>query len=164
MEGVDYFEMYIAAVQWTTVRLMLMLEVIVDLKSEQGDVTAGFLRAELNKGEKVYVVMPQGFSQKGKILSLNCTMCGLKQLLRAFWQYIVQKMESCEMKQSNLDPCLYVGEEVVSVVFVDDILFCAKDEKDIHDLALNLHELGVDMEQEEDEAGFLGVGIEKNED
>ncbi|KAL7523703.1 hypothetical protein ACHAWF_002210, partial [Thalassiosira exigua] len=71
---------------------MLMLEVLVDLKSDQGNVTAGLLRAESNKGEKVYVEMPQGISQKGKVLSLNCTICGLKQLLRGFWQYMVQKM------------------------------------------------------------------------
>jgi hypothetical protein len=164
IEGVDYFETYAPVVQWTTIRLMLMLEVLLDLKSKQGDVTAAFLHAELNEGERVYIEMPQGFRQKGKVLSLNRTIYGLKQSPRAFWQYMVQKMEASGMKQSNLDPCLFVGEKVIAVVFVDDILFWAKDEKYIHDLALNLRELGVDLEQEEDAAGFLGVRIEKNKD
>ncbi|KAL7528062.1 hypothetical protein ACHAWF_002423, partial [Thalassiosira exigua] len=65
---------------------------------------------------------------------------------------------------SNLDPCLFVGEKVITVVFVDDILFWAKDEREIDYLALNLRNLGVDLEQEEDAAGFLGVRIKKNKD
>ena len=73
---------------------MLMLEVLLDLKSKQGDVTAAFLHAKLNEGERVYIEMPQGFRQKGKVLSLNRTIYGLKQSHRAFWQYMVQKMEA----------------------------------------------------------------------
>ncbi|KAL7544959.1 hypothetical protein ACHAWF_008329 [Thalassiosira exigua] len=56
---------------------------------------------------------------------------------------------------SNLDPCLFVGEKVIAVVFIDDILFWEDIEKDIHNFALNLCEIGVDLEQEEDALGFL---------
>lgn len=45
LEGVDFFETYAPVVQWTTVRLMLILEVLLDLKSKQGDVTGAFLMA-----------------------------------------------------------------------------------------------------------------------
>ena len=44
-EGVYYFETYAPLVQWTTVILMLVLEVILDLKSKQGYVTATFLNS-----------------------------------------------------------------------------------------------------------------------
>mmetsp|Transcript_12103 Transcript_12103/g.26309 ORF Transcript_12103/g.26309 Transcript_12103/m.26309 type:complete len:131 (+) Transcript_12103:742-1134(+) len=39
-EGIDFFETYAPVAQWTTVRLMLILEVLLNLKSKQGDVTA----------------------------------------------------------------------------------------------------------------------------
>ncbi|KAL7519688.1 hypothetical protein ACHAWF_000950 [Thalassiosira exigua] len=123
IEGVDYFETYAPVVQWTTVRLMLMLQVLLDLKSKQGDMTASFLHDELNEGEKVYIEMPQGFRQKVKVLSLNRTIYGLKQSPRTFWQYMVQKMKACEMKQSILDPCMFVGKKVIAVVFVFMISF-----------------------------------------
>ena len=62
-------------VQWTTAQLMLILEILLDLKSKQGDVTAAFLCGELGDDEKVYVVMPLGFRKAGKVLKLNklCT-------------------------------------------------------------------------------------------
>ena len=36
IEGIDFFETYAPVVQWTTVQLMLILEVLLDLKSKQG--------------------------------------------------------------------------------------------------------------------------------
>ena len=61
LEGVNFFKTYAPVVQWMTVRLMLILEVLLGLKSKQGDVTAAFLHADLGKDEKVFVEMPQGF-------------------------------------------------------------------------------------------------------
>ena len=81
---------------------------------------------------------------------------------RAFWQYLLSKMEACDMKQSKFDPCLFVGERMLTICYVDDILFWAKDIKDIEKLAQKLHETDIDLEQEEDTAGFLGVCMEKN--
>ena len=48
-------------------------------------------------------------------------------------------------------------------MYVDDFLFWAKDEKDIHDLALRLREEEMDLEQEDDAAGFLGVRLSKDD-
>ncbi len=161
-EGIDFFETYAPVVQWTTVRLMLILEVLLDLKSKQGDVTAAFLHADLGKEEKVYVRMPMGFRKQGKVLKLKKTLYGLRQSPRAFWKYMVDKMELCDMPQSKLDPCLFVGKKVICICYVDDLLFWARDEKDIHDLAIKLREQGVDLEQEDDAAGFLGVRLERD--
>ena len=42
---------------------------------------------------------------------------------------------------------------------MDDIIFCTKNDDDIHDLAMELQELGVDLEQEDDASVFLGVTL-----
>ena len=57
LEGIDLFETYAAVVKWSTVQLMLILEVLLGLKSKQGDVTATFLHSDLVKDEKVFVEM-----------------------------------------------------------------------------------------------------------
>ena len=57
LEGIDLFETYAAVVKWSTVRLMLILEVLLGLKSKQGDVSATFLHSDLVKDEKVFVEM-----------------------------------------------------------------------------------------------------------
>ena len=86
LEGVDFFETYAPLVQWTTICLMFILEVILDLKSaKQGDVTCAFLHADLGPGETVYVDMPLGFNVKIKngkrqVLKLNTTLYGLCQV------------------------------------------------------------------------------------
>ena len=56
-------------------------------------------------------------------------------------------MKACDMHQSKFDPCLFVGEKVMCIVYVDDLIFWARDEDDIHDLAMQLRDLGVDLEQ-----------------
>ena len=113
LEGIDYFETYAPVVQWTTVRLLLILEVLLKLKSKQGDVTAAFLHSELEEGENVYVEMSLGFRKQGKVLKLKKTLYGLKQSSRSFWKYLTRAMEACNMEVSNIDPCLFVGEKVL---------------------------------------------------
>ena len=68
------------------------------------------------------------------------------------------------MLQSNFYPWLFIGDKVIWRVFVDDLIFWAKDESDIHDLAMKLCGLGVDLEQEQDAARFLEVNLERDEE
>jgi hypothetical protein len=165
MEKENNFETYCPVVQWTTVRLMLILEVLLGLKSKQGDITAAFLHAEVEEDRNIYVEMPRGFRKPGKVLRLKRWLYGNRESPREFWKYLTRKLENQGLKQSEFDPCLFVGEKVTCIVYVDDLLFWAKDEDDITDLAIKLREEeGVDLEQEDDAAGFLGVTLERDAD
>ena len=66
LEGVDFFETYAPVVQWTMIRLMFILEVLLGLKSKQGGITCAFLHANLASDEPVYVDMPLGLKIKNK--------------------------------------------------------------------------------------------------
>ncbi len=83
LEGIDFFKTsYAPAVQWTTIRPMFILEILLGLKSKQGKVHCAFLHGELEPGENVYVEMPLGFSQYSKdgtrkVLKLKKTLYGL---------------------------------------------------------------------------------------
>ena len=127
-KGIDLFKTYAPVFQWTTVILILMMEVLLGLKSKQGNVTADFLLADLGEDEKVFVDMPRGFKVKGKngrnkVLKLKKTLSGLCQSPRAFWKYMTSKMELYGMVQSKMDPCLFVGKKVMAIMYVDDICF-----------------------------------------
>ncbi len=109
--------------------------------------------------------MPLGFTQYlkngiQKVLKLKKTLYRLRQSPRAFWKYITEKLESSGLEQSKFDPCLFVGSNVICVVYVDDLIFWGKDTLEINKSAMQLHELGVDLEQEDDATGFLGVTLE----
>ena len=108
LEGIDFFETYAPVVQWMTVRLMLILEVLLGLKSKQGDVAADFLHASLGEEEKVFVDIPWGLETKGKngrikVLKLKKTIYVLRQSPRAIWKYMASKMEICGIVQSKLE-------------------------------------------------------------
>ena len=135
--------MYAPVVQWTTVRLMLVLEVLIGLKYKQGEMTAAFLHADLGEDEKVFVDMTLGFGVKvkngrNKVLKLKKMLYGLRQSPRAFWKYMTSKMELCGMVQSKMDPCLFIGKKVMAIIYVDDILFWSANVNAIHDKAMKL--------------------------
>jgi hypothetical protein len=79
---------------------MLILEVLLGLKSKQGDVTAAFLHALLGPNEHIYCEMPLGFRIPGKVLKLKKTLYGLRQPPCAFWKYLVENMAICGMVQN----------------------------------------------------------------
>jgi hypothetical protein len=69
------------------------------------------------------------------------------------------------LKQSNKDPCLFIGTKVIAVIYVDDILFYSKDPSEIDKVVNALkNEHGVAIRKEGDAEGFLGVDITKRDD
>jgi hypothetical protein len=53
LEGIDFFETYAPVVQWTTIRLIFILEILLGLKSKQGNVLCAFLHGEPEPGKNV---------------------------------------------------------------------------------------------------------------
>ena len=88
---------------------------------------------------------------------------GLCQAPCTYWKYLVENLKACGISQSKLDSCLFIGKKVICSCYVDDLLFRSKCEGHINELAILFHHCGVNLEQEDDAAGFLGVRIEHDE-
>ena len=67
------------------------------------------------------------------------------------------------MIQYNLVPWLFIGDKVICIVYVDNLLLWKKDKSNIRDLEMKIHDLGVDLEQEGDSAVLTGVNLERYE-
>ena len=91
IEGVDYFDTFAPVVNWTTVRIMLIMSIILNLSTKQVDYTAAFVHApidlpprynQMSKREQeqagIYIEMHRGFMQSGKVLKLKKSLYGLK--------------------------------------------------------------------------------------
>ena len=61
LEEIDFFGTYAPVVQWTTIQLILTIEILRGLKSKQGDVVANFIHADIVEGENVYINTPKRF-------------------------------------------------------------------------------------------------------
>ena len=161
VEGLDYFETWSPVVQWTTVRLMLILATVLDLKSSQADITAAFVHAELPAHEQVYIHQPRGFTVNGRdyVLRLKRSLYGLKQSPRHFFKFLVAKLEKQGLKQSAFDPCLFIGEDVIVIAYVDDLLMYSQDQFKIDHLIARLQQENIWIRKEGSAEGFLGVDI-----
>ena len=49
LEGVDYFETFAPVVNWTTVRLLLVMSIVLGLATTQADYTAAFVQSPINR-------------------------------------------------------------------------------------------------------------------
>jgi hypothetical protein len=83
-EGIDYFETWAPVVQWSTVRIVMILALKLKLISVQCNITAAFIHGRVT--EDIYVHQPRGFHRgKGdEVLKLKRTLYGLKQAPQYF--------------------------------------------------------------------------------
>ena len=169
IEGVDYFDTFAPVVQWSTVRLLLVLSVSLGLATKQVDYVSAFCQAPIE--EDVYIEHPRGWRnlnklgvkekfKDGHVLKLNRSVYGLKQSPKNFFELLKKNLESCGLVQSQLDACLFIGPSVICVCYVDDCLFFAPSESDIDKCINAIKKCGMDLQVEDSVAGFLGVHIE----
>lgn len=162
IEGVDFFDTYAPVVSWTTVRFLLVLSVVLKLATKQVDYVSAFIQAHIH--DDVYVEMPRGFREPGKVLKLKRSLYGLRQSPRNFFEHLKGVLLKCGFQQSACDPCLFVADRVLCLTYVDDCLFFAPTEKDIDEMIRVLREKGMELNVESDVAGFLGVLLKRNEE
>jgi hypothetical protein len=161
-EGVDYFETFAPVVEWATVRFLLIMSLILGLHTAQVEYVAAFIQSDIDT--KVYDEMPHGFSTPGKVLKLKKSLYGLKQSPRNHYQNLKSKLEDLGFVSCASDPCLFVSDKVIALVYVDDTLFFARNPEDVDITIKGLRDLGMKLQKEEDVAGFLGVHIDRRDD
>jgi transposase InsO family protein len=165
IDGVDVFDTYAPVVSWTTVRLLLVLSISLGLATSQVDYTAAFVQAKLPASDgEIFVEMPRGFSTGGKVLKLKRSLYGLRQSPKNFFDHLKERLEYCGFAQSMSDPCLFISDRVICLVYVDDCLFYSPAPSDIDVMIEKLRDAELDLEVESDVSGFLGVLIDRRED
>jgi hypothetical protein len=107
--------------------------------------------------------MPRGFSQPGKVLKLKKSLYGLKQAPRNFFQHLKSKLEKIGFQSSESDACLFISDKVICIVYVDDTLLFSPRSEYIDEVLAQLRDEQMDLEEEDDVAGFLGVDVHRND-
>ncbi len=76
--GVDYNETFAPIAKFVSIRCVLALAAIEDMKIHQMDVKIAFLNGDLE--EEIYMEQPKGFTQEGEYLvcKLQKSLYGLK--------------------------------------------------------------------------------------
>jgi hypothetical protein len=173
--GRDYWESHAPVVSWSTIRLVLLLATILNLKSRQVDYTQAFPQAELN--DPVFMRMPQGWflDDNNKLqqhpnpkyhdlqhyIQLKRNLYGCKQAANNWFRYLTQGLLKEGFYQSKIDPCLYLRNDCIMVVYTDDCLLFAKHDDTIDNLIKNLSTTYL-LEDQGDVHDYLGIHITKD--
>ncbi len=162
-EGIDYFETWALVVQWSTVRIVMILAIKLNLLLVQCDITAAFIHGRVPPTETIYVHQPRGFHRGNgdKVLCLKRTLHGLKQSSWYFFQYLNKHLIKQGLTASALDPCLLISSNLIVVIYIDDILIYERTAVEIDILIDNLQKDDISLHKEGTAEGYLGVNISK---
>ena len=161
-EGIDYFETWAPVVQWSTVRIVMVLAAKLGFKSVQCNITAAFIHGRVT--ETIYVHQPRGFHRGhgDEVLKLKRTLYGLKQAPRYFFKYFTERLIKQGLQASSFDPCLFMNKNLIVIIYVDDILIYGRDDKTINNFIENMKNEDVALHREGTAEGYLGVDIQYN--
>ena len=126
--GVDFFDTYAPVVQWSTIRLLLSTFLTESWATRQVDYTNTFAQADIN--EEVYLEYSKLFGPKSRtnhVLKLLKSLYGLCQAPPTFFEKLREGLLERGYVQSQLDPCLFLKNQIMCVVYVDDTIIAGPD-------------------------------------
>ncbi len=173
--GRDYWETYAPVASWATIRLLILLSSIMSLKTRQVDYTQAFPQAALE--DPVYMKIPQGwyvdnsgnlrqhpdpkYNDTTHYLKLKRNLYGCKQAARNWFKHLTNGLIAEGFMQSKTDSCLFLRNDCIIIVYVDDCLIFSKDDATIDKLIQQLSKTFL-LQDEGDVSAFLGVQITKD--
>ena len=126
---------YSPVIQWDTVRLMLILQFILDLQSQSIDFTNTFTQEDIPSGDPVFIELPQYFNSDGGkcdvVIILKKILYGQSKAARLLYEKLRNGLLNSGFVMIKVDPCMFIYNTVICVVYVDECLFWASSQSDI---------------------------------
>jgi hypothetical protein len=175
IEGINYWETYAPVVSWSTVRLTLVLSLLSGLKSRQVDYVSAYTQAPLDC--KLFLNVLPGFLvtdnklvfttsstqgiNKDWALKIKRNVYGLKQAGNNWFHHLKQSLIDRGFSQSSINPCLFIRNNCIIIIYVDDCLLFAPSD-DILDSLITSLQKDFNLTTEGDVGAFLGIDITRN--
>jgi hypothetical protein len=177
IEGENYWHTYAPVVNWRTVRLSLILSLLSGLKHRQVNYVSAYTQAPLDC--ELYMNIPPGFtvnnntlefsssSTRGNsndyLLRLNKNVYGLKQAGNNWFTELRGSLIALDFTQSLHDPCLFIKNDCLVIIYVDDCLFFAKTDEILDSIVTKLSQ-NFNLTSQGDVGTFLGIDIRRTAD
>ena len=167
-KGIDYWHTYAPVVNWSTVRLVMLLAEMAGWESRQVDYGLAFSQAPIDA--TVYCHLPAGFHIEGGntngeyVIILEKNLYGTKQAAANWFEMLRNNLMRQGFKQSAIDPCLLLKNDMIVVTYVDDCLIFSDSKEKIDELLDNLRKIINLTDEGEDVKAYLGIKVEKTAD
>lgn len=133
--GIDYDQIASPTPDSTLTNLILSYAKTFDYRTRQLDIRTAFLNASLD--EELYVKTPPGFGDNGH-LKLKKALYGLKQSPLQWYKTISSHLLSIGFQCCIADKCLFMKNNILLLVYVDDIILCGPDENQLTKIVKDL--------------------------
>ena len=155
---------------WSTLRTIFVLGKVLGWSSRKVDYVQAFPQAKLADDEEIFMHIPRGYHVDGAkdrseyVLKLKKNLYGLKQASYNWSELLKAGLLKLGFKQSKVDPCLYLKEDMICAIYVDDTIFWSPNEIKIDETISELKALNFDLTDEGEVDSFLGIKIDTADD
>ena len=105
-----------------------------------------------------------GYETKGKyVLKLKKNLYGLKSAAATWFSFLCEGLKAENFIQSEVDQCVFMRDDFILLMYVDDVIAISKDLKIMDELVANLKK-SYDLEDEGSLTKYLGVDMHKHQD
>ena len=167
-KGIDFTDSFAPVVAWSTVRLVLIMAALLGLKSRQIDFTQAFPQAECT--DETYMKLPAGWtvndpdSNEKYCLRLKRNLYGTCTASKNWYDKIAAGLVARGFHQSKIDPCLFLRNDCMLVIYTDDCICFSKETETAKQLIKDLKDDDFLLKDEGDAMDFLGVRIKTTSD
>ena len=133
--GIDFSEITSPTPEPSLVNLVLSYAKTFGYKNRQIDIRTAFLNAPLS--EALFVAPPPGFVHDG-LLKLEKALYGLKQSPLAWYNTITEFLLYIGFERCLSDKCFFKMNDILLLIYVDDILMVGPDEDILSDIVKQL--------------------------
>ncbi|KAH3957096.1 hypothetical protein HBH51_231200 [Parastagonospora nodorum] len=119
--GVDFDDTYSPVVRYDSLRLIIAVALWRQWIMHQVDFDAAYLNGRLQHA--IYAKVPPGVPSDGAtVIRIVRALYGLKQSGREWYALLSQWLISQGFTQASFDPCVFISDDLILGIYVDDVL------------------------------------------
>ena len=167
--GVNYYDTYSPVVNWFTCRLILIHALIHRWHTSQIDFVLAYPQADIEN--TLYMKFPYGIktskgSAKSHALKLKQNLYGKKQAGLVWYNHLSSRLKRIGFKQSAIDDYVFYKGNVIFFFYVDNDIFVSPESREVDKVIKELKDpaIGLDLEDQEDIANYLGIHFNYGKD
>ena len=151
-------------VEWSTVRMLFSLGIIDDWKTASIDFKSAFTQAQLP--EPIYLELPPGYEKANPqladcVMKITTSLYGDQRAANLWYNKIRKSLEEeLGFKCSEYDPCLFIRQDCILCLYVDDAILHARSDKVLAEVLEALKKAGYAYSEDESFSSYLGVLVE----
>ena len=166
-EVFDPNDVFTPVCEWSTVRMLFTLGVMRKWKTASIDFKNAFTQGQLPK--PIYLELPSGFKQSNPgsdetVIKVTTSLYGDRCAANIWYRAIRKAFEDIGFVVSEFDPCLFIKDDCMICLYVDDAVVHAKDDETIERVLKQIDETGYKFSRDEAFDSYLGIQVEHRDD